>query len=85
MGLVIFDTATTFNGWIADEENSLEWLFAVEHGRNPPEELIPADAAVLVEPATDLQALLEAGIHAHPTCGPSELTERRRPRAGRDA
>lgn len=35
MGRIIFDTATTLNGWIADENNSLGWLFAVEGGEHP--------------------------------------------------
>ncbi|WP_343212723.1 dihydrofolate reductase family protein [Arthrobacter sp. H41] len=33
MTRTIFSTATTLNGYIADESNSLDWLFAVE----PPE------------------------------------------------
>src|SRR5659263_768947 len=28
MGRIVFDTATSLNGWIADEHNSLAWLFA---------------------------------------------------------
>lgn len=59
MGLVIFDTATTLNGWIADEENSLEWLFAVEQGSTPADDLIPADAAVIVEGSTTYQWILD--------------------------
>jgi dihydrofolate reductase len=59
VGLVIFDTATTLNGWIADPENSLDWLFAAEHGTTPPEELIPADATVLVEGSTTYQWILD--------------------------
>lgn len=45
----IFDTATTLNGFLADEHHSLEWLFAVEGGDAPTEELYPSDARVLVE------------------------------------
>ena len=48
MGRIIFDTATTINGWIADEQSSLAWLFAVENGDTPDEGLFPADAGVLV-------------------------------------
>ena len=29
MSRIIFDTATAVNGWIADRDNSLGWLFAV--------------------------------------------------------
>jgi len=49
MGSIIYDTATTLNGWIADEHHSLDWLFAVEGGDAPGEDQYPADAAVLVE------------------------------------
>ncbi len=59
MGRVIFDTATTLNGWIADPDNSLDWLFAVDNGREPPEDLIPADAAVMVEGSTTYQWMLD--------------------------
>lgn len=67
MGRVIFDTATTLNGWIADQGNSLDWLFAVEGGQEPSEELIAADAAVLVEGSTTYQWILDhEGILAEP-------------------
>ncbi len=49
MGRIIYDAATTLNGWIADENHSLDWLFAVEGGAAPTPEQYPADAAVLVE------------------------------------
>lgn len=45
----IFDTATTLNGFLADEHHSLDWLFAVEGGDAPTDELYPAGAKVLVE------------------------------------
>jgi hypothetical protein len=32
MTRIIYDAATTSNGFIADESNSLDWLFAVEGG-----------------------------------------------------
>ena len=67
MGRIIFDTATTINGWIADEQNSLAWLFAVENGDAPDEGLFPADAAVLVEGSTTYEWILaEEDILAHP-------------------
>lgn len=38
MGRIIFDTATTINGWIADEQNSLaEWVLAESDILNHPE------------------------------------------------
>lgn len=45
----IFDTATTLNGFLADEHHSLDWLFSVEGGDAPTDELYPSEARVLVE------------------------------------
>ena len=58
MGKILFDTATTINGWIADEQNSLAWLFAVENGTQPDEGLFPAGATVLVEGSTTYEWVL---------------------------
>lgn len=67
MGKILFDTATTINGWIADEQNSLAWLFAVENGTQPDEGLFPAGATVLVEGSTTYKwVLAESDILAHP-------------------
>jgi dihydrofolate reductase len=67
MGKVIFDTATAFNGWIADEQNSLEWLFAVPDGDAPGEGMFPAHATVLVEGSTTYLWVLEhEDLLAHP-------------------
>ncbi|MFF2050451.1 dihydrofolate reductase family protein [Leifsonia sp. NPDC058194] len=67
MGKIVFDTATTINGWIADERNSLAWLFAVPGGDEPAEGLLPADAAVMVEGSTTYEwVLAESDILAHP-------------------
>lgn len=67
MGKVLFDTATTINGWIADEGNSLAWLFAVPGGHEPDEALLPAGASVLVEGSTTYEWLLaEADVLAQP-------------------
>lgn len=67
MGKIVFDTATTINGWIADEHNSLAWLFAVEGGEHPDEGLFPADAAVMVEGSTTYEWVLEeSDILANP-------------------
>lgn len=60
MGRIIFDTATTFNGWIADENDSLDWLFAVENGTQPEEGLFPADASVQVMGSTTYEWVLAA-------------------------
>lgn len=67
MGKVIYDTATSFNGWIADEDNSLAWLFAVEGGDHPDEGLFPDGGAVLVEGSTTYEWILaEQDLLAHP-------------------
>ena len=67
MGRIVFDTATTINGWIADEQNSLAWLFAVPGGEEPAEGLLPADATVMVEGRTTYEwVLAESDILAHP-------------------
>lgn len=67
MGKVIFDTATAFNGWIADEQSSLDWLFAVPDGDAPDEGMFPAHATVLVEGSTTYLWVLEhEDLLAHP-------------------
>ncbi|MCC2592624.1 dihydrofolate reductase family protein [Tessaracoccus sp. OS52] len=67
MSRVIFDTATTINGWIADESNSLDWLFSVEGGEQPDEGLFPEGVTVLVEGSTTYEwVLAHDDILAHP-------------------
>ncbi len=67
MGKIVFDTATSINGWIADENNSLAWLFAVEGGEQPDEGLFPTGATVLVEGSTTYEwVLAEEDILTHP-------------------
>lgn len=67
MGRIIFDSATTINGWIADEDNSLAWLFAVDGGDHPDDGLFRTGATVLVEGSTTYEWLLaEQDILAHP-------------------
>jgi dihydrofolate reductase len=67
MGTVVFDTATSLNGWIADEQGSLDWLFAAAGGEDPPEGLLPAGAAVLVEGSTTYEwVLAHEDLLAHP-------------------
>lgn len=67
MTRIIFDTATTINGWIADEQNSLSWLFAVDGGDSPDDGLLPANAGVLVEGSTTYEWLLaEEDVLTHP-------------------
>lgn len=67
MGRILFDTATSLNGYIADERNSLAWLFAVEGGQEPDEGLLPPGARVLVEGSTTYEWLLaQSDILANP-------------------
>lgn len=67
MGRIVYDTATSLNGWIADEDNSLDWLFAVGEGAEPDPELLPQAAAILVEGSTTYQwVLAQEDILAHP-------------------
>ncbi|MBM9468725.1 dihydrofolate reductase family protein [Nakamurella leprariae] len=67
MGRILFDTATSLNGWIADEHNSLAWLFAVDNGEQPDEGLFPAGAGVMVEGSTTYQWVLDdQDLLAHP-------------------
>jgi len=64
MGTIYFDTATSLNGWIADEDNSLEWLFAVD---GPDGELMPQGVAVMVEGSTTYEWVLRhSDILEHP-------------------
>jgi len=65
MRKILFDTATTLNGWIADERHSLQWLFDVPDGGSA-QGLVP-DAAVLVEGSGTYEWLLrESDLLAHP-------------------
>ena len=67
MSRFIFDTATTINGFIADKNNSLAWLFAVEGGTEPPADLMPTNATVLVEGSTTYEWILaESDILTNP-------------------
>ncbi len=67
MGRIVFDTATSLNGWIADEDNSLAWLFAVDNGQAPDEGLFPSKATVMVEGSTTYEwVLAQEDLLAHP-------------------
>ncbi|TBN56587.1 dihydrofolate reductase [Glaciihabitans arcticus] len=67
MGRILFDTATTINGWIADTDNSLAWLFTVDGGDHPDDGLFPSGATVMVEGSTTYEwVLAESEILNHP-------------------
>ncbi len=59
MGKIVFDTAASLDGFLADENNSLEWLFAVPGGDEASDELVPHGATVYVEGSTTYQWLLD--------------------------
>lgn len=59
MGRIIYDAAVTLDGWIADEDDSLDWLFAAAGGDGAASDgLYPAEAAVLVEGSTTYEWVL---------------------------
>jgi dihydrofolate reductase len=66
MGRIVYDTASTLTGHIADERHSLAWLFAVPGGTEPDPSLLP-EHAVLVEGSSTYEWLLrESELLAHP-------------------
>lgn len=58
MSRIIYETATSFDGYIADQHNSLDWLFAVPGGESPDPELEPPQAAVQVMGSTTYEWVL---------------------------
>jgi dihydrofolate reductase len=68
MGRILFDTAATLNGSLADDDHSLAWLFAVEGGTEPDPTLLPQAATVMVEGSHTYEWVLrEWGALADPT------------------
>jgi dihydrofolate reductase len=64
---VIYRTATSLTGHIADERNSLAWLFAVDHKGVPDHNEFLAGIGVLVEGSTTYEWVLnEADLLAQP-------------------
>ena len=58
MSKIVYRTATTLPGHIADEHQSLDRLFAVEDGAAPPFEEFPASVGVLVQGFTTYEWVL---------------------------
>ncbi|WP_211240490.1 hypothetical protein [Haloglycomyces albus] len=52
MGRIIYETATSIDGWIADENDSLDWLFAVPTDGDSDPGLKPPHTAVQVMGST---------------------------------
>ena len=63
----LYDTATSLDGFIADQDNSLAWLFAVPGGETPDAELLPTGHSVMVEGSTTYEwVLAETDLLGHP-------------------
>lgn len=56
MGQIIYETATSLDGYLADQHNSLAWLFAVPGGDDP--QLAPPRAALQVMGSTTYEWVL---------------------------
>ena len=56
MSRVLFETASTLNGYLADEANSLDWLFAVPSDEAP---TVAPTATVQVEGSTTYEWVLK--------------------------
>jgi dihydrofolate reductase len=66
---VIYNTATSLDGYLADSDNSLSWLFAVAEGDDTSDRLarFAADVGVMVEGSTTYEwVLAEADLLAQP-------------------
>lgn len=59
MTRVVYYTAVSMNGFIADESNSLDWLFAAETGEAPNHDEFMTRVGVLVEGSTTYEWVLE--------------------------
>ncbi|MBO9577646.1 MAG: dihydrofolate reductase family protein [Microbacteriaceae bacterium] len=59
MGHVIYDAAATLNGFLADEQGSLDWLLSVAGADEAATELVPTGATVLVEGSATYQWVLD--------------------------
>ena len=67
MTRIIYYTATTLSGFIADDNNSLDWLFDVDQGGNDDPADFMAGMGVLVEGSTTYQWVLDHDdLIAHP-------------------
>jgi dihydrofolate reductase len=74
---VIYNTATTISGYIADEQNSLAWLFAVESESQPDQDAFLEPITVLVSGSTTYEWVLrEEDLIAHPENWPGYFGDR---------
>ena len=66
MTKIVFDTATSIDGFIADEDGSLAWLLTIPGGQ-PDSDLLPTRATVIVEGSTTYEWILaETDVLTHP-------------------
>jgi dihydrofolate reductase len=74
---VIYNTATTISGYIADEQNSLAWLFAVDSESQPDQDAFLEPITVLVSGSTTYEWVLrEEDLVAHPENWPTYFGDR---------
>ncbi|MNW52563.1 hypothetical protein D3C74_300880 [compost metagenome] len=59
MSEIIFDAAVSLNGYLADENHSLQWLFDVPGSQEPDPELLPENVGVHVEGANTYMWMIE--------------------------
>lgn len=65
--IVTYSTSTTFNGYIADSKNSLEWLFEADAAELPEHEDFIATVGAQIMGSTTYEWLIFAqGIMEHP-------------------
>lgn len=58
MSRIVYDTATSLDGFIADPQHSLTWLFDAAGGAEPDPDLLPTDVGVMVEGSTTYEWVL---------------------------
>ncbi len=67
MTSIVYNTATTLNGFLADEQNSLAWLFAVDNAQAPDMAAFMERIGVFVEGSTTYEWVLkEENLVAEP-------------------
>lgn len=59
MSEIIFDAAVSLNGFLADEDHSLKWLFDVPGAQDPNPDLLPQNVGVHVEGANTYMWMVE--------------------------
>jgi dihydrofolate reductase len=74
---MIYNTATSLSGYIADEDSSLAWLFAVDAEQVPDHDAFLAGIGVLISGSTTYEWVLrEEDLVAHPEKWPAYYGDR---------